>query len=147
MGRGFRDVAGEAMFKRIAHIGVAVKDVATSRKLFAKLFGHVPDHAEAVNDQKVETVMFQIGETAVELVAPTEPESSIARFIEKRGEGIHHISFVVDDIERELSRLKNEGFQLIDEKPRIGADNYLVAFLHPKSTNGVLVEISQKIQT
>lgn len=132
------------MFERIAHIGVAVKDIPTSASLFERLFGKKPDHRETVSDQNVETVLFQIGETAIELVAPSTPDSTIARFLEKRGEGIHHLSFVVDDIEGELARLKKEGFQLIDEKPRPGADGYLVAFIHPKSTNGVLVEISQK---
>ncbi len=132
------------MFKRIAHIGVAVKDIAASSGLFEKLFGKKADHVESVGDQMVETAMFQIGETAIELVAPSGPDSTIARFIEKRGEGIHHLSFVVDDIEAELKRLKAQGFQLIDEKPRLGADGYYVAFLHPKSTNGVLIEISQK---
>ena len=132
------------MFKRIAHIGVAVKDIAASSALFEKLFGKKADHVELVSDQKVATAMFQIGETAIELVAASGRDSTIARFIEKRGEGIHHISFVVDDIEAELKRLKSQGFQLIDETPRLGADGYYVAFLHPKSTNGVLIEISQK---
>ncbi|HEX9828757.1 MAG TPA: methylmalonyl-CoA epimerase [Bacteroidota bacterium] len=132
------------MFKSIAHIGVAVQDMESATELFQKLFGKAPDHTENIPDQKVSTVMFHIGETAVELTAATDTESPIARFIEKRGEGVHHISFVVDDIEAELKRLQQLGFQLIDEQPRKGADNYRVAFLHPKSTNGVLIEISQK---
>jgi methylmalonyl-CoA/ethylmalonyl-CoA epimerase len=132
------------MFKSIAHIGVAVKDLSASQALFEKLFGKQPDHREEVPDQKVATAMFQVGETAVELTAATSPESPIARFLEKRGEGVHHISFVVDDVVAELARLKSLGFQLIDETPRVGADNYAVAFLHPKSTNGVLIEISQR---
>ncbi|HEY4613055.1 MAG TPA: methylmalonyl-CoA epimerase [Bacteroidota bacterium] len=133
------------MFTSIAHIGVAVKDMKASTELFQKLFGKTPDHVEAVNDQHVTTAMFTIGGAAVELTAATNSESPIARFIEKRGEGMHHISFVVDDIDAELQRLKRLGFQLIDEKPRLGADGYRVAFLHPKSTNGVLIEISQKV--
>jgi methylmalonyl-CoA/ethylmalonyl-CoA epimerase len=132
------------MFVRIAHIGVAVKDMKKSSDLFRTLFGKSADHVEEVADQGVQTSHFQIGESAVELVAPSGPDSTIAKFIDKRGEGVHHLSFVVDDIEAELRRLKAVGFQLIDEKPRLGSDGYLVAFLHPKSTNGVLVEISQK---
>ncbi|MCI0706646.1 MAG: methylmalonyl-CoA epimerase [Ignavibacteriae bacterium] len=134
------------MFKSIAHIGVAVKDMKSATELFRKLFNKAPDHVEEVAGQKVATAMFRIGGTAVELTAATDGESPIARFIEKRGEGMHHISFVVDDIEAELRRLKQLGFQLIDEQPRMGADNYRVAFLHPKSTNGVLIEISQKAE-
>jgi methylmalonyl-CoA/ethylmalonyl-CoA epimerase len=135
------------MFKRIAHIGVAVKDISASILLFQRLFGKKADHQESVVNQAVDTALFQIGETAIELVAPASPSSTIAKFIEKRGEGIHHLSFVVDDIGAELKRLKEEGFQLVDEQPRIGADGYLVAFLHPKSTNGVLIEVSQKVES
>ena len=132
------------MFKSIAHIGVAVNDMKSSTELFRKLFGRSPDHVETVPGQKVSTAMFHLGETAIELTAATDASSPIARFIEKRGEGVHHISFVVDDLEAELRRLKGLGFQLVDEQPRYGADNYRVAFLHPKSTNGVLIEVSQK---
>ncbi|HWP81058.1 MAG TPA: methylmalonyl-CoA epimerase [Bacteroidota bacterium] len=132
------------MFLRIAHIGVAVKDMKKSVGVFQRLFGKSADHLEEVADQDVQTAHFKIGETAIELVSPSGPGSTIAKFIEKRGEGIHHLSFVVENIEAELQRLKEAGFQLIDEKPRLGSDGYLVAFLHPKSTNGVLVEISQK---
>lgn len=132
------------MFKSIAHIGIAVKDLGESRELFRKLLNNTPDHEEEVPDQKVSTVMFRVGETSIELLAATQPDSPIARFIERRGEGVHHVSFVVDDIDAELKRLKQMGFQLIDERAREGADGYLVAFLHPKSTNGVLIEISQK---
>ncbi len=132
------------MFKSIAHVGIAVKNLDASLELFRTLLGKEPDHREDVSDQKVTTAMFRVGETAIELTAATHPDSAIARFIEKRGEGVHHLSFVVDDIENELRRLKQQGFQLVDEGARRGVDNYLVAFLHPKSTNGVLVEISQK---
>ncbi|MBI3586389.1 MAG: methylmalonyl-CoA epimerase [Ignavibacteriales bacterium] len=132
------------MFEKIAHIGVAVKDIKASTKLFRKLFGKAPDHTESLPEYKVHTVMFEIGHSSIELTEATDAESPIARFIEKRGEGVHHVSFVVDDIEKEIARLKQQGFQMIDDKPRLGADNYYVAFLHPKSTNGVLVEISQK---
>jgi methylmalonyl-CoA/ethylmalonyl-CoA epimerase len=132
------------MMKSIAHIGVAVKDMKASSELFRKLLGRSPDHVETVPDQKVSTALFRFGGTAIELTAATDATSPIARFIDRRGEGVHHISFAVDDLEQELGRLKGLGFQLVDEKPRYGADDCLVAFLHPKSTNGVLIEISQK---
>lgn len=133
------------MYKRLTHIGIAVNDLEKSSELFSKLFGMSEGHTEDVSDQKVKATFFKIGESGIELLEPTGPDSSIAKFIAKRGEGIHHLSFEVDDIEAEIQRLKKEGFQMIDEKPRVGADGYRVAFLHPKSTNGVLVEISQKI--
>ncbi|MEK9138778.1 MAG: methylmalonyl-CoA epimerase [Bacteroidota bacterium] len=134
------------MYKRLAHIGIAVKSIGKSSELFAKLFGMSEGHSEEVADQKVKATFFKIGEGGIELLEPTSPDSTIAKFIEKRGEGVHHLSFEVDDIEAEITRLKKEGFQMIDEKPRIGADGFKIAFLHPKSTNGVLVEISQRIQ-
>ena len=132
------------MFDKIAHVGIAVKNAQSSIALFERLFGKKPDHREHVVDQMVSTALFEIGGSSIELLEATSEDSSIARFIQKRGEGIHHVSFFVDDIEGELRRLKKEGFQLIDEKPRRGADNCLVAFVHPKSANGVLIELSQK---
>jgi methylmalonyl-CoA/ethylmalonyl-CoA epimerase len=132
------------MFSKVSHVGIAVKDLQSSLGLFSRLFGKQPDHLEDVPEQKVRTAMFEIGSSSIELTQATEAGSPITRFLDKRGEGVHHISFVVDDIERELVRLKGEGFQLIDEHPRVGADGYLVAFLHPQSTNGVLIEICQK---
>ena len=132
------------MFEKISHIGIAVKDIKASSTLFQTLFGKSPDHVEDLPEHKVKTAMFTVGESAIELTEALDPESPIARFIEKRGEGVHHVSFIVDDIEAELARLKAAGFQLIDERPRPGADGHRVAFLHPKSTNGVLIEISQK---
>lgn len=132
------------MFKNVAHIGIAVKDLELSKGLFVRLFGKPVGHEEEVSDQKVKTAMFRLGGTDVELLQGTSADSSITKFIEKRGEGIHHLSFVVENIEAELQRLKKEGFELVDERPRPGADNCLVAFLHPKSTNGVLIELSQK---
>lgn len=134
------------MYKRLTHIGIAVSDVKKAGDLFAKLFGKAEEHAEEVVEQKVKAVFFRIGEGGVELLEPTSADSPIAKYIEKRGEGVHHLSFEVDDIEAELERLKHEGFRLIDEKPRAGADGYRIAFLHPKSTNGVLVEISEKMK-
>ncbi len=132
------------MFKAVAHIGIAVRDLKASKQLFESLLGVGPEHEESVPDQKVNTAMFRMGESGIELLEATSPESPVSKFIEKRGEGIHHISFMVDDILLELKRLKQAGFQLIDEQPRRGADRCLVAFLHPKSTNGVLIELSQK---
>jgi methylmalonyl-CoA/ethylmalonyl-CoA epimerase len=132
------------MFKKIAHIGIAVNDINASAELFSKLFGKAADHFEHLPEHKVNTALFTVGESSVELTEATDRESPIARFIEKRGEGVHHVSFIVDDIKREMARLKDLGFQLIDEKPRLGADGFFVAFLHPKSTNGVLIELSQK---
>jgi len=132
------------MIERISHIGIAVTDIGASIELFRRLFGKEPGHIEAVPDQRVRTALFEIGSSSIELTEATDASSPIAKFLEKRGEGVHHISFVVDDIAGELDRLRGEGFQLIDEEPRMGADGYLVAFLHPKSTNGVLIEISQK---
>ncbi len=134
------------MYKRLTHIGIAVKDLEKSAAIFSKLFGMNKEHTEEVAEQKVRASFFKIGESGIELLEATSPDSTIAKFIEKRGEGIHHLSFEVDDIDAELARLKREGFQLIDEKPRIGADGYRIAFVHPKSTNGVLVEISERLR-
>ena len=132
------------MYKRLAHIGIAVKNIDQSTGLFARLFGIREESTEEVFDQKVKATFFRIGEGGIELLEPTSADSPVAKFIEKRGEGVHHLSFEVDDIESEIARLKKEGFQMIDEKPREGADRFRVAFLHPRSTNGVLVEISQR---
>ncbi len=133
------------MYKRLTHIGIAVNDLDKSSELFSKLFRTNADHSEEVSDQKVKATFFRVGEGGIELLQSTGADSSIAKFIAKRGEGIHHLSFEVDDIEAEIARLKKEGFQMIDDEPRVGADGYRVAFLHPKSTNGVLVEISEKV--
>ena len=132
------------MFKKISHIGVAVKDIKASKELFSKLFGKAPEREEDLPEHKVKTAIFNIGESSIELTEAMDSESPIMRFIAARGEGVHHVSFVVDDIEKELARLRDAGFQLVDERPRPGADGYLVAFLHPRSTNGVLIEISQQ---
>jgi methylmalonyl-CoA/ethylmalonyl-CoA epimerase len=137
------ELTGDVVFKHISHIGLAVKDIEASTALFQKLFGTKPSHSEDLPNQKVRTAMFEIGGSCVELTAALDPDSPIAKFIEKRGEGVHHVSFVVDDVRAELARLKAAGFQIIDEEPRAGADGTLVAFLHPKSTNGVLIEVSQ----
>jgi methylmalonyl-CoA/ethylmalonyl-CoA epimerase len=132
------------MFKKVAHIGIAVRNLEDATQRFRDLFGVKESHVESVTPERVNTVMFEIGGTKVELVQATDGSSAIARFIEKRGEGLHHISFVVDDLEKELARLKGKGFEVLDGYPRAGADGCRVAFLHPKTTNGVLVELSEK---
>ena len=132
------------MAKRISHLGIAVKDLAASEALFSKLLGDEHVHHEEVEDQGVSIASFKIGESVIELTASTRENSSIAKFIEKRGEGIHHLALEVDDVAAELARLKAEGIQLIDDTPKLGAHEMLIAFLHPKSTNGVLVELCQK---
>ena len=129
---------------RISHLGIAVKDLAASEALFAKLLGDDHVHHEIVEDQGVSIASFKVGESIIELTAPTRDDSSIAKFIAKRGEGIHHIALEVSDVQSELERLKKEGIGLIDESPKEGAHDMLIAFLHPKSTNGVLVELCQK---
>jgi methylmalonyl-CoA/ethylmalonyl-CoA epimerase len=134
------------MIKKLSHVGIAVTNLEQSMKLFSGLFQNASTGTEDVKDQHVKVGFFQLGGTSIELTEATAPESPIAKFIQKRGEGVHHLSFEVDDIHAELTRLKREGFQLIDEQPRRGAGGYWIAFLHPKSTNGVLIEISQKIE-
>jgi methylmalonyl-CoA/ethylmalonyl-CoA epimerase len=131
---------------KIEHIGIAVKDLETSNKLFAALLGKEHYKIESVESEGVNTSFFQSGPNKIELLEATNPESPIAKFIEKKGEGIHHIAFAVDDIEKEIKRLTDEGFQLINKAPKKGADNKLVVFLHPKSTNGVLIELCQEIK-
>jgi len=132
--------------KKIEHIGIAVKDLEVSNRMFASLFGKPHYKIEIVESEGVITSFFMSGPNKVELLQATREDSPVARFIEKKGEGIHHIAFSVDDIEKELQRLKNEGFELIHKTPKKGADNKLIAFLHPKSTNGVLIELCQEIQ-
>lgn len=132
------------MLKKIEHIGIAVKAFGNAQPLFTQLFGKEAYKMETVASEGVDTLFFQLGETKIELLQATNPDSPIAKFIDKRGEGIHHIAYEVDDIFLELDRLKSEGFQLLNETPKNGADNKLIAFLHPKSTNGVLVEICQE---
>ena len=132
--------------QHIEHIGIAVKNLAFSNDLFTKLLGTVPYKEESVESEGVMTSFFQTGQTKIELLEATKPESAIAKFIEKKGEGIHHIAFDVEDIISEIARLKKEGFIVLNETPKKGADNKLVAFLHPKSTNGVLIELCQEIK-
>lgn len=132
------------MIKKIEHIGIAVKDITKSNELFTKLFGKDYYKVEAVESEGVNTSFFMLGETKIELLQATNENSAIAKFIEKRGEGIHHIAYDVENIEEEMSRLKNEGFEFINLQPKDGADNKRICFLHPKSTNGVLVELCEE---
>lgn len=136
----------EEMVNKIEHIGIAVKNMDDANVLFEKMLGVPSYKMEAVESEGVLTSFFQTGNNKIELLVATNPESPIAKFLEKKGEGIHHIAFDVDDIEAEIVRLKNEGFVLINEVPKKGADNKLVVFLHPKNTNGVLVELCQEIK-
>ncbi|MBO6533609.1 MULTISPECIES: methylmalonyl-CoA epimerase [unclassified Allomuricauda] len=131
---------------KIEHIGIAVKDLEASNALFAKLFGVPHYKVEEVASEGVKTSFFKSGPNKIELLEATKPDSPIAKFVEKKGEGIHHIAFAVEDIVSELERLKGEGFVVLNETPKKGADNKLVAFLHPKGTNGVLVELCQEIK-
>jgi len=132
------------MMNKIEHIGIAVKSIENSNDLFKKLFGEPHYKIEDVESEGVKTSFFKIGNNKIELLEATNKNSPIAKFIEKKGEGIHHIAFEVDDIEKEIKRLKKEGFIVLNKKPKKGADNKLVAFLHPKSTNGVLIELCQE---
>lgn len=134
------------MIRKIEHIGIAVKDISKSNALFTKLFGRPHYKTETVESEKVDTSFFMVGETKVELLEAKDPSSAISKFIEKKGEGIHHIAYDVDDIRAEMERLKKEGFELLSEEPKKGADNKLICFLHPRSTNGVLVELCQEIR-
>jgi methylmalonyl-CoA/ethylmalonyl-CoA epimerase len=127
--------------EKIEHIGIAVKNLSLSIPLFEKLLNTVCYKTEAVESEKVNTAFFQTGPNKIELLESSDPDGVIARFIEKKGEGLHHIAFEVTDIEAEMKRLKSEGFVLLNETPKAGADNKLVCFLHPKNTNGVLIEL------
>ena len=126
---------------KVEHIGIAVKSLAFSVPLFEKLLNIPCYKTESVESEKVNTAFFKTGDTKIELLETTDPDGVIARFIEKRGEGTHHIAIEVSDIEAEMSRLKNEGFILLSDTSKKGADNKIVCFLHPKHTNGVLIEL------
>jgi len=130
---------------KIEHIGIAVKDLEISNTLFASLFGVAHYKIEEVISEGVKTSFFKAGPNKIELLEATNPESPVAKFIEKKGEGVHHIAFAVSDIISEIARLKKEGFVILNETPKKGADNKLVAFIHPKSSNGVLIELCQEI--
>ena len=130
---------------KIEHIGIAVKDINTANQIYKSLLGYEHYKTEDIESESVTTSFFRCGESKIELLEATKEDSSIAKFIEKRGEGLHHVAFAVDDIRAEIKRLTEEGFTVLNEKPKRGADNKWVAFLHPKSTNGVLVELCQDI--
>lgn len=134
------------LMNKAEHIGIAVKDLSVSIPLFEKLLNSRCYKTEVVDSEKVKTAFFQIDETKIELLESTDPQGVIASFIEKKGEGLHHIAFEVEDIEGEMARLKKEGFILLKEKPHLGADNKMVCFLHPKSTNGILIELCMSIR-
>lgn len=128
---------------KIEHLGIAVKNLETSNALFEALLNVAPYKMEEVASEGVKTSFFQVGESKIELLEASKPDSAIAKFIEKKGEGIHHIAYAVKDIRAEMARLEKEGFTLLNKEPKEGADNKLVCFLHPKTTNGVLVELCQ----
>lgn len=131
---------------KLDHVGIAVKDLTVSNRIFEKLFKAGPFKEETVATQNVKVSFFKTGESKVELLEPTAEESPIAKFIDKKGEGVHHLAFLVEDIYAEIVRMKQEGFQPLSEEPRVGANNKLVCFFHPKDTNGVLIEICQEIK-
>lgn len=134
------------MPEKIAHIAIAVKDLKAAKELFSKLLGAEAYHEEEVAGQWVRTAMFRVGQVTIELLEGTDEGSPVTKFIAKRGEGIHHISLEVRDIEAEIARLRDEGFAFVHDRPEQGANNSRVAFLHPRSTNGVLIEISEHAQ-
>ena len=131
---------------KIEHIGIAVKNLESANDIFKSLFDQSHYKSELIESESVTTSFFKMGESKIELLQATSPDSPIAKFIEKRGEGIHHIAFEVEDIYKEILRLKEKGFTLISPEPKKGADNKLICFLHPKNTNGVLIELCQEIK-
>ncbi|MGB3775750.1 MAG: methylmalonyl-CoA epimerase [Leeuwenhoekiella sp.] len=133
--------------ERIDHIGIAVKDLEKANLFYKKLLGTAHYKIEFVEGENVNTSFFKMGENKIELLEATSPDSPITKFLEKNGEGMHHIAYSVDDIKGELKRLKEEGFELIDETPKRGADNKWVAFIHPKSAGGILIELCQDVLT
>jgi methylmalonyl-CoA/ethylmalonyl-CoA epimerase len=133
------------MMKKIEHLGIAVRDLEASNALFEKLLGTAPYKEEEVASEQVRTSFFKNGPNKIELLQATHPESAIAKYVAKKGEGVHHVAFAVTDIVAEMERLKNEGFVLLSDTPKKGADNKWVAFVHPKSANGVLVELCQEM--
>jgi len=131
------------MINKISHLGIAVKDLKTASEMYRKLLQSEPSEMEYVEEQKVNVVKFKIGESTIELLEGTSEDSPITKFIEKRGEGIHHVAYESDDIKADLKRLDDDGFELINKEPRIGSDNMLIAFVKPKSVGGVLTEVCQ----
>jgi methylmalonyl-CoA/ethylmalonyl-CoA epimerase len=134
------------MIKKIEHIGIAVKNIESANDIYTKLLGISPYKREEVESEMVITSFFKTGDNKVELLEAQSPESAISKFIDKRGEGLHHVAFEVDDIVAEMENLKKLGFLLLSDIPKLGADNKLICFVHPKSANGVLVELCQEIK-
>lgn len=132
--------------EKLEHIGIAVKDLNLSNALFAKLLGTEHYKIEEVVSEHVNTSFFKVGETKIELLEATHPDSPIAKFIEKKGEGIHHLAFEVKNIHEAMANMEQQGFNLLNKTPKRGADNKLICFLHPKTTNGVLIELCQSIE-
>ena len=132
--------------RNVEHIGIAGKNFSEANAVYFKLLGVAPYKTEFVPSENVNTSFFKVGDTKIELLEGTTEDSAITKFIRKRGEGIHHIAFEVEDIYKEMERLKQEGFTLLNEAPKKGADNKLVCFVHPKSANGVLIELTQEIR-
>ncbi|MEP6512535.1 MAG: methylmalonyl-CoA epimerase [Parafilimonas sp.] len=132
--------------KHAEHIGIAIKNMSVSLPVFEKLLNTLCYKMEVVESENVRTAFLKTGETKIELIESMQPDGVIAKYIEKRGEGLHHIAFEVDDINAEMKRLASEGFQLLSSTPKKGADNKLVCFLHLKTTNGVLIELCQEIK-
>ncbi len=133
------------MILNLEHIGIAVKDVKNAEKVFTKLFGKQSYKVENVASENVSTMFYKVGNVKVELLEATNENSAISKFIDKKGEGIHHLAFETDDITAEIERLKQEDFTVLNDPPKKGADNKMISFLHPKSTNGVLIELCQEI--
>lgn len=133
------------MIKKIEHIGIAIKNIENARKVFNDIFQQTPYKTEAVDSEKVETYFYALGQSKLELLTATEKDSVIEKYIEKNGEGIHHIAFEVDDIHYEMNRLKSLGYRILNEQPKKGADNKLICFLHPKETTGILIELCMEI--
>lgn len=131
---------------KIEHIGIAVKDIESANAIYAKLLGAEPYKQELVESERVQTSFFKVGDNKIELLVDVQDGETIKKFIDKRGEGIHHIAFDVADIYAEMQRLKDEGFTLLSEQPKRGADNKLICFVHPKNANGVLIELCQEIK-
>lgn len=132
---------------KVEHIGIAVKDLSLSIPLFEKLLNTPCYKTETIENESVNTAFYKTGDAKIELLESTDPDGVIAKFVEKRGEGIHHIAFEVGDIYKEMERLAENGFNILHPEPKIGADNKLVCFLHPKTTNGLLVELCQEIKS
>ena len=131
--------------RKIEHIGIAVQDIEASNKVFTKIFGKKSYKSESVESESVITSFFQVGESKIELVAATNQDSPLAKYLTKNREGMHHIAFDVADIKAEMKRLQSEGIRTLNDQPKKGADNKLICFLHPKDTNGVLIELCQEI--